>query len=191
MFEYFMVLGDFMVFWIIGLSGAGKSHIGQALSETLKEKHNNVLFLDGDIIRGIVGDNLGYDLEARRESGWRICRLCQYLDSQGVLVVCSVISLFEEHRIWNREHYSNYYETFVRVPLKELISRDPKKLYSKNLQGACPNVAGMDLPFTEPTSSDLIIDNVEPFQDASMWASMIIEKAGFFQSNLSQKRSQL
>lgn len=170
-----------MVFWLIGLSGAGKTHIGKALASSLKHKQSNVIFLDGDIIRTIIGDNLGYDLEARKESGWRICRLCQYLDSQGMIVVCSVISLFKMHREWNRENYSSYFQVFVDVDTEELKSRDPKGLYSAFARGEVNHVAGLDLPFERPTDSDMIIRNSQPFQDPNKLAEDIIRASSAIQ----------
>ena len=40
--------------WITGLSGAGKTTIGKALYSHLKQKKDNVLLLDGDILREVL-----------------------------------------------------------------------------------------------------------------------------------------
>lgn len=174
-----------MVFWLIGLSGAGKTYIGKALTAKLKQDFSNVIFLDGDIIRQIIGDNLGYDLEARMESGWRICRLCQHLDAQGMIVVCSVISLFECHREWNRKTYSRYHQTFIDVDINELIERDSKGLYSGYEQGIIEHVAGMDLQFINPIDSNLVIKNNRPFSDPMKIADLILSNSNFNQAVVS------
>ena len=163
-----------MVIWLIGLSGAGKTTIGKALASSLKKTKKNTVFLDGDIIRHIIGDNLGHSLEERKLSGWRICRLCEHLDKEGLNVVCSVISLFAEHRDWNRENYSSYYEVYIKVALSELHKRDQKGIYSGFVEKRVSNVAGLDLPFEEP-QADLVIENSEPFIEPHMQAQRILE----------------
>ena len=37
------------VYWVTGLSGAGKTTIGSLLYERLRNQKENVIFLDGDI----------------------------------------------------------------------------------------------------------------------------------------------
>ena len=48
------------VYWITGLSGAGKTTIGKLFYEELKTEHPNTVFLDGDMLRKVFGDDLGY-----------------------------------------------------------------------------------------------------------------------------------
>ena len=42
------------VYWITGLSGAGKTTIGKLLYEKIKEKEINTVFLDGDTLREVL-----------------------------------------------------------------------------------------------------------------------------------------
>ena len=46
------------VYWITGLSGAGKTTIGRIFYEKLKTKYSGTVFLDGDIMRGIFVNDL-------------------------------------------------------------------------------------------------------------------------------------
>ena len=148
-----------MVLWLIGLSGAGKTVIGLEVYAQLKARRANVVFLDGDHIRAIMGNDLGYSLEDRRANALRVCRLCQFLDGQGIDVVCAILSIFHETQEWNRRNYSKYFEVYIDVPKSVLLQRDQKGLYGGALAGRISNVVGIDIPFTPPIAPDLIIHN--------------------------------
>lgn len=163
-----------MVFWIIGLAGAGKTTIAKALYSDLKAKDHSTVLLDGDAIREIMDGDLGFSLEDRRKNGWRICRMCHYLDKQGINVVCATLSQFHEQQAWNRENLSDYYEVFVDVDMEVLIHRDQKGLYSGALAGRVANVVGVDMPFPPPELPDLIIKNSEPVSDFSPYVKKIL-----------------
>lgn len=51
------------LYWITGLSGAGKTTIGNALYYKLKETQSNLVILDGDILKGLLGGTPGYSTE--------------------------------------------------------------------------------------------------------------------------------
>ena len=42
------------LYWITGLSGAGKTSIGTALYYKLQENSDNIVLLDGDILKNIL-----------------------------------------------------------------------------------------------------------------------------------------
>ena len=44
------------IYWLTGLSGAGKTTIGRLWYEKLKTEGENVVFLDGDELRQVFGD---------------------------------------------------------------------------------------------------------------------------------------
>lgn len=148
-----------MVIWLIGLSGVGKTAIGREVYNLLKVKRQNVVFFDGDIMREIMGGDLGHTLEDRLHNAHRICRFCEYLDSQGIDVVCGILSIFPETQQWNRENIPHYFEVYIRTPMEILIQRDSKNLYRRALAGEIKNVVGIDMEFPEPPQPDLIIDN--------------------------------
>ncbi len=147
-----------MVIWLIGLSGAGKTVIGQELF-TLFKQNNNCVFIDGDIIRDIFNNDLGHSLEDRKKNSRRISRLCHFLSRQNISVVCSILSISHEDQQWNRENIDNYYEVFIDVPLEVLLKRDTKGLYEKALKGEISDVVGVDIEFNDPPNADLVINN--------------------------------
>ena len=147
------------VFWFTGLSGAGKTTIGKLFFGLLRDHNPCSVFLDGDILREVFGNDLGHSREERLKSAMRNSRLCKTLSDQGIDVVCATISLFRECQEWNRGQMPGYHEIYLRVPMKVLIERDQKQLYSRALRGEMKDVMGVDLPVEEPVTPELIIDN--------------------------------
>lgn len=148
-----------MVVWIIGLSGSGKTTLSEEVASLLRRKNRIVAVIDGDVIREVFGNDADYSIEGRRRNANRICALCQFLEGQGIDVICAILSIFGESRLWNRENLKNYYEVFVDAPIEQLIQRDSKGLYGKYLRGEINEVAGMDLHFPEPKNANLVIKN--------------------------------
>jgi len=165
-----------MVMWLIGMSGSGKTVLGKYIYNKLKPKYNNLLFLDGDIFREIMGDDLGYTIEDRRKNAGRITRLCKYLDSHGVHVIFSVLSLFHESQQWNRNNIKDYYEVYIKCELDTLIKRDAKDIYKKALNGEIKNVVGIDVDFPPPKAPNMIITNDSSIEELYKNGDKIIEE---------------
>ncbi len=147
------------VYWITGLSGAGKTTLGTLLFNYLKGKKDNVVFLDGDILRTVYISGGGYSTEERKKLAYQDCRMCKMLSDQNIDVVYCGISMYEECRTWNREHIEHYKVIYLSVPMDILIKRDKKNLYSKALRGEISEVVGVDLPYDEPVKPEVLIDN--------------------------------
>ncbi len=147
-----------MIMWLIGLSGAGKSTLAEAIAEEARQRGAKLAVVDGDAVREMWGDSLGHDLAGRKKNAERICRLCAYLDSQGIHAVCAILSLFEESREWNRAHFSNYHEAYIKTPLEDLEQRDGKGLYLRARRNEI-ELPGINMNFPEPLHPDEIIEN--------------------------------
>lgn len=147
------------VYWITGLSGAGKTTIGELFYKKLKEQHSNAVFFDGDMLRKVFGDDLGYSEDDRRKCAMRYSRLCALLQQQGIHVVCCTISMFDSVREWNRENITNYKEIYVKVSKETLFERDQKGLYSGITKEKEKSVVGIHLNFEEPKCPDVILEN--------------------------------
>ena len=165
-----------MVVWIIGLSGSGKSTLANEIVARAKKVNSNTILLDGDFVREMFGNDLGYSVADRERNALRICQLGKFLSEQGLNVVTAILSLFPESRQWNRAHLENYYEVFIDSPLEELISRDSKGIYSRFKAGEITEVAGMDIEFKKPLDSDLIINNIYSKETLLSFAQPILEK---------------
>ena len=148
-----------MIVWIIGLSGSGKTTLAEKIVDDVHQRGKKLIFLDGDVIRNVWGNDLGHDLDSRRQNADRICRLCQYLDHQGFDVICAILSIFPDSREWCRKNLSRYFEVFVDATLEQVIARDVKGIYSRFKKGEVKDVAGLDLEFPIPQNPDLWIKN--------------------------------
>ena len=165
-----------MVVWIIGLSGAGKTTLAKEVVIKAKVEANNTVLVDGDVIREIFGNDLGYSMEDRLKNAERICQLCKFLNDQGISVVCAILSIFPETREWNRENINDYYEVFIDTPITSLISRDSKGIYGKYNRGDISEVAGMDIDFPQPVNADLVINNHKSLDDLLSHVEPIVDK---------------
>lgn len=142
------------VYFFTGLSGAGKTTLGSLFYKRLKNTKPNAVYLDGDEIRPVFGEDSGYTQEDRLRWAGRIFRVCKMLSDQGIDVIVCSIAMFSSVREWNRENITNYKEIYVKVTKETLLSRNQKGLYTNS-----KNVVGVDLPFDEPKSSDIVINN--------------------------------
>lgn len=145
------------VLWFNGLAGSGKTYIAKAVYENLREKMNNIIFLDGDEFRELLG-NFDYDKQSRIEVSLKRSKFAHFLSSQGMLVVVSAISMWNEVYEYNRKTLKQYFEIYIKCEFDELKRRDKKGLYSGVMSGKICNVVGMDIEYDEP-KADLVIDN--------------------------------
>lgn len=143
------------VFWITGLSGAGKSTVATHLVRRFRDHAIPAILLDGDRVRAAIAPTIGHGVADRRELAFAYARLCGELAGQGFVVVCATVSMFQAVRDWSREMIPGYREIYLHVPMAEIRVRDPKGLYRAG--GA--DIVGVDLPAEEPANPDLIIGN--------------------------------
>lgn len=144
-----------MLYWITGLSGAGKTTIGNRLYYSMKTQKKNTVILDGGILKEIAGKDLGYGRDERLERAYRYSALCRLLTDQGIHVIICTIAMFDEIREWNRDNIENYVEVFLDVDMEVLRRRSHKGLYSES-NG---NIAGVDVAVEYPKDPDIVIKN--------------------------------
>lgn len=163
------------VYWITGLSGAGKTTIGKIVYDKLKERYPNTVFLDGDTLRQVFDEDLGYEREDRRQCAMHYARLCAMLAEQGINVVCCTISMFHSVRQWNRANIREYREIYVKVTWETLQMCDTKGIYgglSFQDKSAVVNYPGDE----KPLQPDLTLQNdgkKSPEEQAQMILSHI------------------
>jgi adenylylsulfate kinase len=143
------------VFWITGLSGSGKTTLARRLDLWIKARGIHPVMLDGDAIRDVLLEPAGHDRASRLRIARFNARLCRFLASQGLVVICPTISMFHEIQDWNREHISGYVEIFLDAPIDLVGERDPKGIYHRYARGEAHEVVGLDIPAEYPTRPDI------------------------------------
>lgn len=148
------------VFWLFGLSGAGKTTLADLLIGTLRGRGQPVLALDGDILRTGLCAGLGFSEEGRTENLRRAAQVARLAVDSGLIVVASFITPLEQHRklvgdIIGSESLSLI---FLQAPLATCQHRDVKGLYRQARTGQVGQMTGMTSPFEEPGRTDLVLD---------------------------------
>ncbi|UCH09733.1 MAG: bifunctional sulfate adenylyltransferase/adenylylsulfate kinase [Fidelibacterota bacterium] len=152
----------FTVFFT-GLSGAGKSTLAKGLMvKLLEDGRRPVTLLDGDIVRTHLSRELGFTKEHRSINVRRIGYVASEITKNGGIALCAPIAPYEADRQFNRDlisHYGGYLEVYVNTPLGVCEERDAKGLYAKARQGLVKQVTGIDDPYEEPVSPEIVIDS--------------------------------
>ena len=119
------------LYWVTGLSGSGKTTISKLFYRAMKKNNPNTIFLDGDIMRGIMGlESKNFDKNSRFKLAMVYSKFCKLLTDQGMDVVFATISMFHEVRAWNKKNIKEYIEIYLKVPFTIIKKRDKNKLYS-------------------------------------------------------------
>lgn len=149
--------------WFTGLSAAGKSTIAHHLEKDLFDRGIRAYVLDGDNIRHGMNSNLGFSREDRRENLRRIAELARLFVDAGIVVLAAFVSPYREDRAFVREIIgdNSFFEIYVNCPVEVCEQRDPKGLYKKARAGIIKGYTGVDAPYEEPESPDIVIDTVE------------------------------
>ena len=151
------------VYWITGLSGAGKTTLATALQKKLPGS----TLLDGDVLRGVLGcEHSGFDRAGRLALALTYARLCKLLAEQGQTVIIATISLFHEVHSWNREHLPGYREIYLDVSEEIRRSRDAKGLYAGEYEGKITHMAGTTTPVEIPLHPDIVLSAALTVNDA-------------------------
>lgn len=168
-----------MVIWLIGMSASGKTTIGSEMIKILRRNEKTPwIFIDGDAFRNIMGGDLGHTVADRRKNAERICRLCSFLDKQGMHVLACVLSIFPEHQSWNQTNFTDYKQVYIQVDYEKLKQRDNKQLYVRAEKGEINDVVGVQIDFPEPINSDYVLNNNADNQPAHELAAQILSEIG-------------
>ncbi len=145
------------VIWLTGLSGSGKSTIAKWVAQALEREGHKVERLDGDTIRDIFPAT-GFTRPERDQHIRRVGYLASRLEKNGVFVVASLVSPYQDSRDFVRGLCHRFLEVYVATPLEECERRDVKGLYAKARRGEIANFTGIDDPYEPPSAPELTVD---------------------------------
>ena len=141
-------------FYIIGLSGSGKSTIGKIIKRDIEKKYGKTILIHGDEIRSIY--NLkGYNKDYRLNLGKSNSDLCKLITKQGINIIFTTVGLIHKLQKYNRSNIKNYKEIYIKAEIKTLLRKKEKIFYKRKTK----LVWGVDLKPEFPKKPDLIINN--------------------------------
>jgi adenylyl-sulfate kinase len=169
--------GGGFTLWFTGLSGSGKSTIAHLVGPALEERGCIVEYLDGDTVRTHLSKGLGFSKEDRDTNIERIGWVASRLTRHGAAVICAAISPYEATRRKARElveQFGPFVEVHVKASVDECARRDVKGLYAKAFAGEIKGFTGVDDPYEEPSSPELVIDTEQ--HDAEECARLVVQR---------------
>ena len=164
--------------WFTGLPSAGKSTIAQALAHRLADDGRRVEVLDGDEVRPHLSAGLGYGRQDRDVNVRRIGWVARLLASHGVVVLVPVIAPYSDSRQAVRgDHVTAgvpFAEIYVSTALEVAEARDVKGLYAKARRGEITAMTGVDDPYEEPRTAELVLDTAQVDLETSVEMSQAL-----------------
>ncbi len=168
--------------WLTGLSGAGKSSVAIELDALLHARGIHTYMLDGDNVRQGLCGNLGFTAQARDENIRRVSEVAKLMADAGLVTIAAFISPYRGQREQARARFEagRFLEVWVRCPVDVCRERDPKGLYKRADAGLIKDFTGVDAPYEEPQSPEIIVDTVadETPQQSAARVLALVESRG-------------
>ncbi len=170
-----------LIFWLTGLSGAGKSTICSLAAERLRSAGHEAMILDGDEVRAKISPDLGFSRADILENNRRIAHYCQDKRAATHIILVPLISPLAEGRALARQYLADgFFEIYIACDLPTVIARDPKGLYAQAAKGEIKNMIGFapDSPYDIPDNPDLVVDTSgnPPDRSAEILSNFVISK---------------
>ncbi len=149
------------VLWFTGLSGAGKSTLAEAVARELERRGVNHEVLDGDVVRENLSKGLSFSKDDRDINVRRIGWVARTLARHGCIAICAAISPYRAIRDEIRAASDAFVEVYIQVTLDVAEGRDVKGLYARARAGEIPNFTGIDDPYEEPLTPEIVCSTAD------------------------------
>ena len=147
------------ILWSPACRVRAESTIAMEVERRLFARGYQVFVLDGDNVRQGLNADLGFSPEDRAENVRRIGEVAHLFAQAGMVVIAAFISPYRTDRDRVRAAAPGlFHEIYVRAPLEECASRDPKGLYAKARQGGIGGFTGVSAPYEPPVAPELVVD---------------------------------
>lgn len=160
--------------WFTGLSGSGKTTSSLKVSDYLNSISKAHEVLDGDVYRAILSPNANYSEKERDAFRKKIIYLARILNKHGISCIIPLLSSSQSIRDLARQELQNFVEVYVKCPVEVCIQRDPKGLYHRRKMGLETSVVGIDIPYEEPASPEIVIETNSQSLDTTV--KIILDK---------------
>lgn len=152
-----------ILLWFTGLSGAGKSTLSSAVEERLYQMGCRTFVLDGDNIRHGLCKDLGFSLADRSENVRRIGEVSKLFLDAGIITLAAFISPLKMDReiVKTLVGSDDFIEVYCKCSLDICEERDVKGIYKLARLGKIKNFTGIDSPYDEPETPNLVINTGE------------------------------
>lgn len=144
-----------LTIWLTGLPSSGKTTLGKNIARQLVDDGEAVELLDGDVIRSMIGRDLGFSRPDREDNLRRISFVAELLARNGITVVVAAISPYSALRREIRDQLSPFLEVFVNAPVEVCEQRDVKGLYRRYRNGEIKGLTGVDDVYERPSSPEV------------------------------------
>jgi sulfate adenylyltransferase len=167
-----------------GLSGAGKTTLANALmARLMSHGKRKITLLDGDVVRRILANELGFSKSDRDLNIRRIGYVAAEITKAGGVALCAAIAPYLSARTENRNlisQYGGYIEIYLSTSLSACERRDIKGLYAKARQGELKGFTGIDDPYELPINPEMTLDtDTLTVEEAVTHIMEYLEKTGY------------
>ena len=147
--------------WFTGLAGSGKSTLASMLRDRLQGRGYTCEVLDSGRLRHKLNRSLGFTREEIETNILRLGYECKLLNRNGVTVIVAAVSPYRDVRDRLREEIGDFVEVHCRCPMEILMQRGAGELFAKARRGEIAHVAGVDAPYEEPLTPEVLLNTDE------------------------------
>ena len=160
---------------LTGLTGSGKTSIGQAVERKLFEQGRAVAMIDGEKVRSGLNRDLGFTADDRGENLRRSGHLAHILNDAGLICLASFVAPSEDVRqkVGTLIGSDRFLVVHVATSVDVCRERDTKGQYKLADVGELPNFPGVTAKYEAPPNPDLVLNAAEQSIDAC--ADAVIE----------------
>ncbi|PAY19629.1 bifunctional sulfate adenylyltransferase subunit 1/adenylylsulfate kinase [Rhodopirellula sp. SM50] len=145
---------------LTGLTGSGKTAIGQALERKLFDSGRAVSVIDGEHVRKGLSRDLGFSANDRSENLRRSAHLAHTLNEAGMICIACFVAPSEEVRqkVACVIGEDRFLVVHVATPVEVCRQRDEKGQYARADAGELLNFPGVTAPYDTPPNPDVTLD---------------------------------